>query len=76
MSEQTVIPVNQHFLDLVEQGQHDGCSESERNARTLAIAILDAVPGFDATATRGLKEWIDYVKKRPSSARDLVGVWD
>ena len=66
------IPVNAHFLDLVKQGQHPGCSSSERDARLLAQAVLEHALSLDSEATIGLFEWITWSREFPSTARDYL----
>lgn len=61
-----------HFLRLVKQGRHRGCSSGERHARRLAFAVLESALGLDDQATEGLKIFIDFARSSPNTMREMV----
>lgn len=61
-----------HFFQLVITGKHRGCSTSERDARTLAKSVLDHALSLDGEACQGLRDWIDFARKYPNTARDML----
>lgn len=61
-----------HFLDLAEQGKRRGSSGGEKRAKRLADAVVEDVPGLDASAVAGLLEFVRLAASMPSKARDLL----
>ncbi len=65
----------ERFLGLARQGKRPDSNSGEKRARSLALCILDNVPGLDDDAIDGMIELINSVKLKPETAHDVVG-WE
>ena len=66
----------EHFLGMARQGKRPGCNSEEKRARSLALCILDNVPGLDDDAIDGMIELINSVRMKSEIARDAVDTWE
>jgi hypothetical protein len=64
-----VIPVNEHFLRLVEAGRQRQSATAARYARSLATAVVERAGMLDDVAIEGLWEFIVWVRESPAAAR-------
>lgn len=62
----------EHFLRLVRQGGHHGCSGCEAAARKLAVAIREAAGRLDDEAITGAVVFMGLCERYPSRCRDLL----
>jgi hypothetical protein len=62
-----------HFIALAKQGAgNPACTLNEIGCALLAERIIQYVPGLDATALRGLTEFIAMAKRSPSTLRAML----
>ena len=73
MARAQIDPSLDHFIDLAFQGRRDGSSGGEKRARRIALALLENLPGLDASAIHGLKLFADLVQRQPETLRRLIG---
>ena len=62
----------QHFLELAKQGRRKGASGGEKRAAKLCRAVLDNVPGLDASGVAGLLEFVRTAARQPDTARQIA----
>ena len=60
-----------HFINLARRGDSPGASSGEQRAFKLAMAVIDNLPGLDATAMIGLSAFIFLRGESPGRASTL-----
>ena len=63
-----------HFLSLAKNGRHGAASGGAQHAHALATVAIEHVPGLDALAAEGFREFCLLVKETPDTARRAAGL--
>jgi len=63
-----------HFLNLARNGRHGAANNGAQHAHALATVALEHVPGLDALAAEGFREFCLLVKEAPDAARQAAGL--